>query len=119
MRRIFWFVALLLALLMLTRDQPYSRRVLQSATERASQTARKIAAWSTRDCDFSYPTVCIPSPPPDLDCGQIRYSNFRVLGSDPHGFDGDHDGRGCELGPRRQSASHGGWVQGTGRGFGR
>jgi micrococcal nuclease len=36
----------------------------------------------------------------DLDCGQISHRNFRVIYSvtpaDPHGFDGDRDGRGCE-----------------------
>ena len=47
-------------------------------------------------CDPSYPTVCIRSPPPDLDCADVRYSRFRVVGSDPHRFDGDHDGVGCE-----------------------
>lgn len=47
-------------------------------------------------CDPSYPDVCIPSPPPDLDCKHIGYRNFRVVGSDPHRFDGNHDGRGCE-----------------------
>ena len=47
-------------------------------------------------CDPSYPTVCIPSPPPDLDCADVRYRNFAVRGPDPHRFDGNHDGRGCE-----------------------
>ena len=50
----------------------------------------------TGECDPSYPTVCIPPPPPDLDCGDIPYSNFPVLPPDPHGFDGDGDGIGCE-----------------------
>ena len=48
------------------------------------------------DCDPAYPTVCIPSPPPDLDCGEISFRNFTVLSPDPHGFDGDNDGIGCE-----------------------
>jgi micrococcal nuclease len=49
------------------------------------------------DCDDSYPDVCIPSPPPDVNCGDISEKNFRVKGSDPHGFDGnDNDGVGCE-----------------------
>jgi hypothetical protein len=49
------------------------------------------------DCDPAYPTVCIPSPPPDLDCGDIPYRNFKVLPPDPHRFDGrDNDGIGCE-----------------------
>jgi hypothetical protein len=47
-------------------------------------------------CHGSYPTVCIPPPPPDLDCPQVPHRRFRVVGSDPHGFDGDHDGIGCE-----------------------
>ena len=47
-------------------------------------------------CDPSYPTVCIPSPPPDLDCGDIPYKKFVVLQPDPHRFDGDKDGIGCE-----------------------
>ena len=47
-------------------------------------------------CDPSYPDVCIPSPPPDLDCRDVRASGFRVVGADPHRFDGDGDGRGCE-----------------------
>ena len=48
------------------------------------------------NCDPAYPTICIPSPPPDLDCGEIPYKNFKVAGSDPHRFDGDKDGIGCE-----------------------
>jgi len=51
---------------------------------------------ATESCDPSYPDVCIPPYPPDLDCGEIPYSNFRVVGDDPHGFDRDKDGIGCE-----------------------
>lgn len=47
-------------------------------------------------CHPSYPTVCIPPPPPDLDCPQIPHRRFAVVGDDPHGFDGDRDGIGCE-----------------------
>jgi len=47
-------------------------------------------------CDPSYLTVCIPSPPPDLDGRDIPYRRFRVLPPDPHNFDGDHDGIGFE-----------------------
>lgn len=47
-------------------------------------------------CDPAYPTVCIPPPPPDLDCGDVPYRDFQVLPPDPHRFDGDHDGIGCE-----------------------
>ena len=47
-------------------------------------------------CDPSYPTVCIKSPPPDLNCIDIPYKNFKVLQPDPHRFDADKDGIGCE-----------------------
>ncbi|HVL52937.1 MAG TPA: thermonuclease family protein, partial [Vitreimonas sp.] len=49
-------------------------------------------------CDPSYPGVCIPPAPPDLDCGEIEFRRFEVIGADPHGFDGNHDGVGCESG---------------------
>jgi hypothetical protein len=50
-------------------------------------------------CHPSYPDVCIPPPPPDLNCDDIDARNFEVSGSDPHGFDGnDNDGIGCESG---------------------
>jgi len=48
------------------------------------------------NCHPSYPTVCIPPAPPDLDCKDIPYRRFTVLPPDPHGFDGDYDGVGCE-----------------------
>ena len=47
-------------------------------------------------CDASYPDFCIPSPPPDRDCADVGRSRFRVVGADPHRFDGDRDGIGCE-----------------------
>jgi hypothetical protein len=51
-------------------------------------------------CAASYPDACIPPPPPDLNCADIPYRNFRVLWNiadpDPHHFDGDRDGIGCE-----------------------
>lgn len=48
------------------------------------------------DCHPSYPGVCIPSPPPDLDCADIPFRRFEVTGSDPHRFDADDNGLGCE-----------------------
>ena len=50
------------------------------------------------ECDPAYPSVCIPPPPPDLDCGEIPHRRFTVLAPDPHGFDRDKDGIGCESG---------------------
>lgn len=48
------------------------------------------------NCDPSYPTLCIPPNSPDLDCGDIGARRFQVLPPDPHRFDGDRDGVGCE-----------------------
>jgi hypothetical protein len=55
------------------------------------------------DCNPSYPTVktCIPNGSPDLNCPTLLKQgihNFQVVGPDPHGFDRDHDGIGCEDG---------------------
>ncbi len=49
-------------------------------------------------CDPSYPDVCIPpiQVTGDLDCGQVNFDHFQVVPPDPHGFDGNHDGVGCE-----------------------
>lgn len=51
-------------------------------------------------CAASYATVCIPPPPPDLDCADVPHQDFRVRHDvpepDPHRFDGDADGVGCE-----------------------
>jgi micrococcal nuclease len=51
-------------------------------------------------CDPSYPDVCIPpiEVTGDLDCGQISFRRFRVVPPDPHQFDLDFDGVGCESG---------------------
>jgi len=51
---------------------------------------------SAFSCEPSYPDVCIPPSPPDLDCGDVAYEDFAVYPPDPHRFDGDFDGVGCE-----------------------
>jgi micrococcal nuclease len=52
------------------------------------------------DCAPAYANVCIPPPPPDLDCGEIREQygcGIEVISHpDPHSIDGDGDGIGCE-----------------------
>ena len=64
--------------------------------EKSTQSSAPSTGTNENSCDPSYPTVCIPSPPPDLDCGEIEFRNFTVLQPDPHRFDGDKDGIGCE-----------------------
>jgi micrococcal nuclease len=83
--------------------RPFARL---AAYRRAEQIGRRRGANVWRGCrptapvrgrcDPSYPGVCIPPYPPDLDCAEVPYSNFTVRGNDPHGFDGDGDGVGCE-----------------------
>ncbi|MGB3612396.1 MAG: hypothetical protein WBA10_01290 [Elainellaceae cyanobacterium] len=60
------------------------------------------------NCDSAYPDTCIAVYPPDLNCGDISQRRFRaylptdsdlsegLTRFDPHGFDGDDDGIGCE-----------------------
>jgi micrococcal nuclease len=71
-----------------------------TATTTTTSTTTTTTTTSNSNCAASYPDVCIPPPPPDLDCGQIPYKNFRVRHDvpfpDPHRFDGDRDGIGCE-----------------------
>lgn len=70
---------------------PWEWRRTQRQGQRPSSAVRPAAR-----CAPSYPDVCIPPPPPDLDCKDIPYRRFRVLPPDPHRFDGDGDGIGCE-----------------------
>lgn len=69
---------------------------LPPETETPSNEPSVAPTESGDQCDPSYPTVCIPSPPPDLNCTDIPYRRFRVVGDDPHNFDSDGDGVGCE-----------------------
>ena len=74
--------------------QELENRILQLENE--NNELRNKLSIPTPSCDDSYPDVCIPPYPPDLNCGDIMFANFRVIGSDPHGFDRDNDGIGCE-----------------------
>ncbi|MDQ6928230.1 MAG: hypothetical protein M3159_06150, partial [Actinomycetota bacterium] len=47
----------------------------------------------------SYPDICIPPPPPILNCNSPELdgeTDFTVLPPDPHGFDTNKNGIGCE-----------------------
>ena len=48
------------------------------------------------DCSSAYPQKCIPPAPPVLTCKDVGQKNFLVLPPDPHNFDPDGDGIGCE-----------------------
>ncbi len=76
--------------------QDFGSQITSDPVQRQPTQSQQVQ--SQNQCDSSYPSVCIPPYPPDLDCGEIRYSNFRVVQPDPHGFDRDKDGIGCEVG---------------------
>ncbi len=61
----------------------------------------KATVETTRQCDPSYPTICLNPGIRGLSCRDIGFANFAVVGPDPHGFDRDHDGVGCETKMRR------------------
>jgi endonuclease YncB( thermonuclease family) len=50
-------------------------------------------------CDPNYAGGCVPVYPPDVDCADLDalgIPHVRVIGTDVHRLDGDHDGVGCE-----------------------
>ena len=57
--------------------------------------AAPAAPDTTDECDPNYTGTCVPIVSHDLNCDDISGS-VTVVGSDPHGFDGDGDGYGCE-----------------------
>lgn len=61
-----------------------------------ASTTSTTSTTSPPNCDPAYPDFCIPPPPPDLDCGDVEGDHFTVYPPDPHGFDGDGNGIGCE-----------------------
>lgn len=79
-----------------TEARDAGRGLWRACSAPTATSAPVVRPTAGGNCHPSYPDVCIPPPPPDLDCGDIPYRRFRVTGSDPHRFDGDHDGIGCE-----------------------
>lgn len=66
----------------------------------AAPTAAILPVAPPSNCEPSYPDICIPIGSGDLDCGDIQWRMFTVrwdvANPDPHRFDGDADGFGCE-----------------------
>ena len=77
---------------------PIDKTISQSSKSTSSNPVKTSTPKSNKqnDCDSSYPDFCIPPPPPNLNCPDIPQKRFTVTGSDPHGFDRDNDGIGCE-----------------------
>jgi hypothetical protein len=71
-------------------------RAQPAATTKPGSTTPVATRPRGTNCDPSYPTICLPPPPPDLDCSQIVEKNFKVLPPDPHHLDRDGNDLGCE-----------------------
>lgn len=80
------------------RAQEQARARAREAERRRSEAA--AAAPAPRplagDCDPNYQGACVPRVPYDLDCPDIPATDFRSVGSDPHGLDREGDGLACE-----------------------
>ena len=74
-----------------TRVPPTATRVPTRPPPPPTPTPTKAAAT----CHPSYPTLCLPGSP-DLDCADVPQKAFPVRQPDPHRFDADKDGIGCE-----------------------
>ena len=55
---------------------------------------------SQASCDSHYVGGCVPSPPPKLDCAELKAFGItgviHVVGGDPQGLDPDHDAIACD-----------------------
>lgn len=80
-----------------TRTKLSKARAQASAAVAAAQSAPEpeAAGGGGGNCDSNYSGTCVPVVSYDLNCDDIGGS-VKVVGSDPHGFDGDGDGYGCE-----------------------
>lgn len=82
-------------------DEQQQKQVDQNGTRlqimaNASQQDSESKSNSMEGCDSSYPDICITTYSDKLICADIPFRNFTVLLPDPHGFDSDGDGIGCE-----------------------
>lgn len=85
--------------LMLRESQARSAGAGMWATCREPDLAgQAMGIASAEACDAAYPTVCIRplNPGGDLDCADVAFRRFVVIPPDPHNFDGDGNGIGCE-----------------------
>jgi primosomal protein N' len=72
-------------------------QTLNEAQEGSGQTQGSQSDSNPQEgCDSSYPEICLTIYSAKLSCGDIPFRNFKVLLPDPHGFDSDGDGIGCE-----------------------
>jgi hypothetical protein len=79
-----------------TKVSTTDSKVPDKSVIKTKSTPNVVKKSTKSNCDSSYPDFCIPPPPPNLNCPDISQKRFTVSGSDPHGFDRDNDGIGCE-----------------------
>src|SRR5919109_537961 len=85
-----------------TQEQREDEQVDQNQTkpQLTANTTKALTSESDSNsaegCDSSYPEICITTYSAKLTCADIPFRNFKVLLPDPHGFDSDGDGMGCE-----------------------
>ena len=79
---------------------PGTRLDPDRAVDTGTSGSPRATPFTSGGCDPNYAGACVPPPPPDLDCQDLRDLGLalpvRVVGSDPRHLDGDHDGYGCE-----------------------
>ena len=75
-------------------QRPVDGTTLGGSTDAEPATSLETKPKLESNCDSNY-SPCVPISTTDLDCDDIGFS-VRVLGSDPHRFDGEGDGYGCE-----------------------
>ncbi len=101
-KKIFWLPAIAFFLFMIFRGMFALEDQSNTRTPEAERTATAVARDSSRTpspkpgCDPAYPSVCIPPPPPFVDCGITTERNFPVKQPDPQNLDHDDNGIGCE-----------------------
>ena len=76
--------------------EPAEQVIPEPAEQTIPEPIEQATQTQQPNCDPSYPDFCIQPPPPDLNCKDIPAKKFTVLPPDPHRFDGDKDGIGCE-----------------------
>lgn len=96
--RIWCLVLALTGLLVVVPNLLAQEQATRTGTVASDSTAPVESDEDAKDlaCDPAYVGVCIPPPPPDLDCADVPERGFRVVGADPHRLDRDRDGIACE-----------------------
>ena len=89
----------LLALSVIVAPWPTTAQVNEPSRRPSIGAPVPERTFGAQACDPSYPDFCIPPAPPDLNCTSSLIAgrkNFTVRQPDPHNFDADRDGVGCE-----------------------